>query len=288
MPELPEVETMARRLATHTTGSRILSVQVLDEKQDANLTQLVGHRIAGVRRVGKQCVLDLLRPRRRTVDRYLAVHLRMTGLLLWAPTLPDPLPHLRVRMDLDRGRGRGRGRGRERGRGRGRGLLLYQDLRRFGRLRLLEQKDLALIEPAGIDPTTDGFTIAALRQLLTPSRQPIKPWLLRQDRLVGLGNIYASEILFAARIGPDRAAQSLDTSEIKRLHQATRQVLARAIEAAGTTFYAIEAGRHVRGTFREQLAVYGQQDTPCPRCGEAVQRTVQAQRSTYYCGNCQE
>jgi formamidopyrimidine-DNA glycosylase len=270
MPELPEVETMARRLATHTTGRRILEVQVLDEKQDAGLTQLRDHRIAGVRRVGKQCVFELLGPRRRKVNRYLVVHLRMTGLLYWARRLPEPLPHLRVRMDLDRG------------------MLLYQDLRRFGRLRLVEPEDLSLIQPVGIDPTSDGFTTRVLGQLLTDSRQPIKPWLLRQDRLVGLGNIYASEILFAARIGPDRAARTLTPHEIGRLHQATVQVLRRAIDAAGTTFYAIEAGRRVRGTFREQLAVYGQQGTPCPRCGEPVRRSVQAQRSTYYCGGCQK
>ncbi len=268
MPELPEVETMARRLDHHITGRRILAVQVLDEKQDADLTQLVGHRVAGVRRVGKQCVLELLRPRRRKVDRYLAVHLRMTGTLYWARALPVQSRHLRVRMDLDGG-----------------GLLLYEDQRRFGRLRLLE--DLGPIEPAGTDPTTAAFTLGALRHLLAGSRQPIKPWLLRQDRLVGLGNIYASEILFAARIGPDRAAGSLDARESRRLHRATRQVLQRAIDAAGTTFYAIEAGRRVRGRFGEQLAVYGQEGAGCPRCGEPVQRSVQAQRSTYYCARCQ-
>jgi len=268
MPELPEVETMARRLGPHITGRRIVDVQVLDEKQDANLTQLTGHRIAGVRRVGKQCLLELLRPRRRVVDRYLAVHLRMTGYLYWAPELPAQTRHLRVRMDLDQS-----------------GLLLYEDQRRFGRLRLLD--DLGSVEPAGTDPTTSAFTVDVLRQLLAQSRQPIKPWLLRQDRLVGLGNIYASEILFAARILPDRAAGSLDSHERSRLHRATRQVLQQAIDAAGTTFYAIEAGRRVRGRFAEQLAVYGQEGTDCPRCGQPVLRSVQAQRSTYYCGECQ-
>ena len=268
MPELPEVETVARRLDAHATGCTIRGVHVLDEKQDAvALSTLLGHRIAQVRRVGKQCVLELLGPRRRKVHRYLVVHLRMTGHLYWAPELPTSLRHLRVRLDLDRG------------------VLLYEDLRRFGRLTVHE--DLAAVEPVGLDPTGDAFTPAALTQLLAQSRQPIKPWLLRQDRLVGLGNIYASEILFAARILPDRAAGSLNAEERRRLHRATRRVLQRAIEAAGTTYYALEAGRRVRGTFREQLAVYGQEGDACGRCGAPVQRSVQAQRSTYFCGGCQ-
>jgi len=269
MPELPEVETVARRLAAHATGRRILAVHVLDEKQDGvALARLVGNRIATVRRMGKQCVLELRRPRRRHVERYLAVHLRMTGHLYWADALPDDVRHLRVRLDLDRG------------------MVLFEDLRRFGRLTVHE--DLASLEPVGLDPTTADFTTAALHRLLADSRQPIKPWLLRQDRLVGLGNIYASEILFAARILPDRAAGSLDAGERRRLHRATRQILRRAIDAAGTTYYALEAGRRVRGTFREQLAVYGQDGDACRRCGEPVRRSVQAQRSTYYCAGCQE
>ncbi len=269
MPELPEVETVARRLAQSATGLRFVGVEVYDDKQDRRaLATLPGHRIAHVRRLGKQCVLELLRPRRRIVDRFLVVHLRMTGHLYWAGATPDEVRHLRVRMDLDRG------------------VLLYEDLRRFGRLSLLD--DLTAITPTGMDPTTDDFTVAALGRLLHASRQPIKPWLLRQDRLVGLGNIYASEILFAARVLPQRAAGSLLPGEIRRLHSATRGILRRAIEAAGTTYYAIEAGRRVRGSFREQLAVYGQDGDVCPRCGAAVQRSVQAQRSTYYCAECQE
>jgi formamidopyrimidine-DNA glycosylase len=269
MPELPEVETVARRLAAEAGGRRIADVVVLDDKQDAAaLARLPGHRIGDVQRLGKQCVLHLVRPRRRQADRYLAVHLRMTGQLYWAAHLPADLRHLRVRLDLDRGH------------------ILFADLRRFGRLRVVE--DLAALAPAGLDPTTDAFTVTALGRLLAGSRQPLKPWLLRQDRLVGLGNIYASEILFAAGLRPDRPAGSLDAAERRRLHRATRRVLQGAIDAAGTTFYAIEAGRRLHGTFREQLAVYGQEGATCPRCGGPVRRIVQAQRSTYFCATCQQ
>ena len=138
-----------------------------------------------------------------------------------------------------------------------------------------------------MDPTTGDFTPSVLANLLRGSRQPLKPWLLRQDRLVGLGNIYASEILFAARIHPERTAGSLSTAEVRRLHGATRRILQKALQACGTTFYDIEAGRTLSGTFKEQLAVYGQSPAPCPRCGQPIKRATQVGRSTYWCEGCQ-
>jgi len=268
MPELPEVETVARRLASAARGRRILDVEIRDPKLDAQgLRTLQNHRIHDVSRLGKQCLLHLKPPRARTVKRWLAVHLRMTGQLYWLASPPTELRHLRARLGLDRGH------------------LVFVDLRRFGTMRVLE--DLQDAAPSGLDPTQDAFTPGALAALLQSSRQPLKPWLLRQDRIVGLGNIYASEILFRARLSPQRPAGSLDRPEVRRLHRATREVLERAIRAAGTTFYAIEAGRRLSGTFKEQLRVYGREEEPCLRCGTPVRRTVQAQRSTYHCPQCQ-
>lgn len=268
MPELPEVETVARRLAPAITGRRILEVEIRDPKLDSPaLRRLPGHRVHDVSRLGKQCLIHLKPPRARTVTRWLAVHLRMTGRLYFTAEPPSELRHLRARLTLDRGH------------------LVFEDFRRFGTLRVID--DLRDASPGGLDPTQDAFTPGALTALLRGSRQPLKPWLLRQDRLVGLGNIYASEILFQARIAPHRPAGSLTGAQIRRLHRATRQVLDRAIRAAGTTFYAVEAGRQLSGTFQEQLGVYGRQDEPCLRCGAAVRRTVQAQRSTYHCPRCQ-
>jgi formamidopyrimidine-DNA glycosylase len=270
MPELPEVETLARRLAAHAGGRRIRAVDIPDPKlRTPGWRALPGHRVHDVTRLGKQLVVHLERPRKRTVDRWLVVHLRMTGTLYWAPRLDPEAPHLRAWLTLDRG------------------TLHYTDLRRFGRFHLTD--DLAPFAPPApaVDPLDPAFTAATLARLLQGSTQPLKPWLLRQDRLVGLGNIYASEICHRARLHPARPAGSLTRAEVRRLHRATVRVLEQALAASGTIFYAVEAGRRLSGTFREQLAVYGRGDEPCPRCGAAVHRLVQAQRSTFYCPACQ-
>lgn len=269
MPELPEVETVARRLAVHAAGRRIRAVDLPDPKlRSPGWQELPGHRIHDVTRLGKQVVVHLLRPRCRRVDRWLVVHLRMTGIFFWAPALDPDTAYLRGWLTLDRG------------------VIHYADVRRFGRWNLTA--DLAPFAPAALDPMGPEFTVAALADALAGSRQPLKPWLLRQDRLVGLGNIYASEICHRARLHPTRPAGGLARGEIRRLHRATRAVLEQAIAASGTIFYAIEAGRRLSGTFKEELAVYGRQDEPCRHCGAPVKRLVQAQRSTYFCPKCQE
>jgi formamidopyrimidine-DNA glycosylase len=264
VPELPEVETVARQLAPLIQGRGVLSVHVYDPKLHALSRQrLAGDAVVEVRRVGKQVALRL------STDRWIAVHLRMTGRLIWrpGPARGGERAHLRLRLRLDGG------------------SLFFFDVRRFGTVQIFA--DLEALEPEGLDPTSRRFTTSALTQLLQGGRGAIKPWLLRQDRLVGLGNIYCSEILFEAGIAPARPAGSLTSPEIQRLHHATRSVLRRAIRACGTTFSDFQDARGLTGSYQHYLKVYGREEAPCPTCGATVRRIEQQQRSTFFCPTCQ-
>lgn len=268
MPELPEVETVARQLAAQITGQRVRTVELLDRKLGPLSPRLLrGRAVRRVFRLGKQVLLELRRERGAPV--WLAVHLRMTGRLVWSPA-PEQRHdrHLRARLELERG------------------WLLFCDARRFGTLRLLRQLELA--RPAGQDPTDPCFTPPRLARLLGQGKQALKVWLLRQDRLVGIGNIYASEILFAAGIDPRREARSLDDDEFRRVHRATRRILRRAIENCGTTFSDFQDARGVEGGYRKYLAVYARDGEGCRRCGGNVEKLVQQQRTTFFCAGCQK
>lgn len=270
MPELPEVETIVRGLTPLLAGRSVRKLVVFDRKLDLDPRRLPRDRIIrSVYRHGKEIVLDLSRTGKRPQPLWLCVHLRMTGQLIWTPDSASPSePHLRARVILDRGG------------------LLFIDTRRFGTMRLLD--DLAGAFPPGLDPLAPEFTPGALADLLGESTQEIKPWLLRQDRLVGLGNIYASEILFAANILPTRSAGSLIPEEKRRLHRHTRRILERAIKYCGTTFSDFRDERGRSGRFLRFLKVYGRECDPCRRCGRPVQRALQQGRSTFFCPACQK
>jgi formamidopyrimidine-DNA glycosylase len=272
MPELPEVETVVRQLAPLLVGRRIRSFDVYDPLLNFHRADLLaGRRVVALNRLGKQIVAQCGPATRNRNPLWLAVHLRMTGRLLWSDA---PVPRvngrpapLRAAWRLDRG------------------ALLFHDTRRFGTIRLYDRLDLAV--PEGLDPTTDAFSVETFRSMLAVSRTPIKPWLLRQDRLVGIGNIYASEALFEAGIHPARPADSLKPSEIVRLRDAIRAVLDRAIAAGGTTFSDFQNVRGDVGNYQHNLQVYDLDGVPCPRCRRPIVRIVQMQRSTYFCPQCQ-
>jgi formamidopyrimidine-DNA glycosylase len=268
MPELPEVETVARQLEPHLVGRRVKRLTILDDRLRTEVTPRVGgRRVVAVKRSGKRVLVEFSAlPGGRTAL-YLAVHLRMTGRLLWVARPGDDERHLRARFELDRGQ------------------LQFVDTRRFGTFDWY--RDAAAAEPSGLDPLSAQATPAAYGRLLKGSSQSLKPWLLRQDRLVGLGNIYASEILFAARILPERAAGSLGRAEIGRLARHTRSILERAIVNCGTTFSDFQDAHGVEGSYQAFLAVYDREGERCRRCRSEIRRLVQQQRSTYYCAGCQ-
>lgn len=269
MPELPEVETVARQLAPALAGRRIAALEIVDEKlaslRDAE-GSVTGRRVGAVFRSGKRVILPLLRPRSRAADGWLAVHLRMTGRLLVQET-PVETPHLRLRLRLDRG------------------SLAFADARRFGTVDWIE--DERLLAPPGLDPFDAAFTPTWLAESGGASRTALKVWLLRQDRITGLGNIYASEACWRARLDPRRPAASLSADEWTRLHGVVLELLRQAIDACGTTFSDFQDSRGVEGSFGELLAVYGRAGQPCPACGRALGSLVQAQRSTVFCEACQ-
>lgn len=269
MPELPEVETIARQLELLVAGHRVRRLEIVDPKLASPALKLLRNcRISQVMRLGKQVVFELSDLKGRRL--WLAVHLRMSGRLLWVPdTLKEGAEHryVRARIVLERG------------------ALVLDDPRRFAVLTV--SRAVSDVTPPGVEPLRTEFTLRRLAELLGETRQPLKLWLLRQDRLAGIGNIYASEILFAARIHPRRPAGSLSAEETTRLQRAIRHVLRQAIAHCGTTFSEFLDARGREGGFGRFLKVYGRGGQPCLSCGAAIEREVQGQRSTYFCPHCQ-
>lgn len=270
MPELPEVETVARQLAPALVGRSVRELRILDPRlRTERPPRLAGRRIVAVERCGKRVLIEF-GPADGPV--YLAVHLRMTGRLSWRPDEAAPedsrsRKHLRAQLRLDRGR------------------LLFVDARRFGTFAWYRSRHEA--QPQGLDPLSPALDPRRLDRLIDDSAQNVKAWLLRQDRLVGIGNIYASEILHAAAISPQRAVGSLDRDQRRRLLMATQRILRRAIRACGTTFSDFEDAHGVSGSYQRFLAVYEREAEPCRRCDAPIARLVQGQRSTYHCPGCQ-
>jgi formamidopyrimidine-DNA glycosylase len=268
MPELPEVETVARQLDPHLAGRTLVELGVVDTERlspGPPPERTLGTPIAQVRRLGKQ-VIVAFGPGGLDAPA-LAIHLRMSGRLIWRERAGEAPTHVRARLRLDRGE------------------VLFVDPRRFGTITWHRRAREAT--PLGVDPLSRRLTPKRWEELLGSSRQELKAWLLRQDRLVGLGNIYACEILFEAGLSPQRPAGSLDSDERARLSTATRRVLRRAIRKCGTTFSDFQDAHGVTGSYQTMLFVYGREDEPCRRCGERIVRIVQQQRSTFHCPRCQ-
>jgi formamidopyrimidine-DNA glycosylase len=271
LPELPEVETVARQLAPLLRGRLLRRFEVLDPLLSVpNRHLLRGLQAQKVTRDGKQVSLVFRRTDARGASCRLLCHLRMTGRLIWLASgeTPRGTRHVRARLHFDRG------------------CLIFLDPRRFGTMRVSGSGERP--RPQGLDPTSPAFTAGALERLVRGSRQALKAWLLRQDRLVGLGNIYASEILFAARLDPLRKAGSMRSDETRRLHRATREVLRRAIRHRGTTFADFGDAHGLPGGFQRLLTVYGRDGEPCRRCGRPIERLLQQGRSTFRCPACQQ
>jgi formamidopyrimidine-DNA glycosylase len=271
MPELPEVETIRRQLAPHLEGRRLLEVEILDPRwtrpQPLAMVRdgLRGQVVEAVDRAGKYLVW------RCSDERYLLMHLRMTGALLFDPPV-DP-PHTRVRFMLD-----------------GDHHLVYNDPRRFGTGHLLlgaAARDAYLAQRLGVEPLTPAFTADYLRAQARGRTAPIKSFVLDQRRIAGVGNIYADEALFRARIHPLRAAGSLTGVQLEALREAIEHALAAGIDAKGAT---IDDFRHVdgaQGSFQDLFQVHQREGEPCPVCGTTIRKLVVGGRGTYVCEHCQ-
>ncbi len=263
MPELPEVETFVRGLAP-AVGRSIASADVRDAKLAVSARELQGARILAVRRRGKYIGVEF------DDGRTLVIHLRMSGRLrLGCGECEAKYVRLVLRL--------------------GKGMDVYfVDPRRLGTANVCAS---GFDVPVGIEPLDAEFTPSALAKLAAASRAPIKSFLLDQRKVGGIGNIYAAESLWRARIDPRRAANDLSRDEVRRLHRAIVSVLREAVEGLGTTLGSSVSDYHPTsteaGSFQNELAVYGREGEPCARCGETVERIIQAGRSTCYCPACQ-
>ncbi|MEE8389946.1 MAG: bifunctional DNA-formamidopyrimidine glycosylase/DNA-(apurinic or apyrimidinic site) lyase [Anaerolineae bacterium] len=271
MPELPEVETVARGLRASLIGRTVVGVEVrwarsvVPPDPAAFARRLTGQTVTGVGRRGKWVVIAL------GGGSTLLVHLRMSGRLILASGKSPDDRHLRVLFSLD-----------------GERWLCFFDQRKFGRLVLTSDPQKVLGD-LGPEPLADDFTAARLEEMLAHRRGRVKPLLLNQRFLAGLGNIYADEALWRAGVHPLRRADTLTSVEVRRLYQAICSVLRTAIDSGGTTLadlaYQQPDGRS--GEFGDLLAVYGRAGQPCPRCGRGIERITVAQRGTHYCPHCQ-
>jgi len=274
MPELPEVETVVRDLRDHgLEKARILSAdirwpRIIEGMSPSSFARaLRGRTITRLSRRGKYIVVSL------DDGQHLLIHLRMTGKLHYIPAKHDPGKHDQVVITMVDGH-----------------QLLFNDTRKFGRLRLTRDADKGLGH-LGPEPLEDTFTVSVLQQQLQGKSRMIKPLLLDQNCVAGLGNIYVDEALWQAKIHPERHANTLTKAEMKKLHQAIRTVLQQGVENCGTTlgtgqtnFYSV-AGR--RGHNADALKVFRRTGEPCPRCSTPIVRTVVGQRGTHFCPTCQ-
>jgi formamidopyrimidine-DNA glycosylase len=270
MPELPEVETIVRGLAGTIVGRTI-------ERAELRLAKIAiapdgipferavtGERIAGIHRRGKYAVIEL------GSGGLLVTSLRMTGRLVVASSAAPEYPgtHLLLHLSGDR-------------------HLRFSDVRTFGRMRLVAPGE-AWDRELGVEPLSSDFTEQAFAGMLAGRTTPIKVLLLDQRRIAGIGNIYACEALWEARVRPSRPARALTKPAIRRLRHAIVEVLQRAISMRGTSVDDYVDAGGLKGSFQNDLCVYGRLGLKCRRCGTGrIVRTVLAQRGTWWCRRCQ-
>ena len=267
MPELPEVETIRAQLAPRLEGRTLTRVEILDPRLTRPhdlfevAEELEGDVVRAVERRGKYLLLRL------ESGLGLLVHLRMTGSFGFAP-----VTHERAVIELDDG-----------------GRLAYRDVRRFGTWLVLEEADLEpyLTTKNGPEPLGSRFTSAWLATQLARRRAPLKAVLLDQRVVAGLGNIYADEALWRARLSPLRPASALTSDDVSRLQRAIRAALRTGIARQGSTLSTYAKPDGSRGSMQDEFRVYGRDGLPCPRCGTTIAKTRVGGRGTWYCPRCQ-
>ena len=269
MPELPEVETIVRQLRQKISRQVIGNVRIFDKgKITLKTSSIVGSKIEDIFRSGKQIVIRLASIH-KPKDSYLIIHLRMTGSLIWsAKNFSEKPKYARAMFQTAKGD------------------LYFTDPRRFG---IIDYScDLESFKPLGIEPLSEEFTVRYLSELISNLNQPLKHFLMRQDKIVGIGNIYASEILFNAKLNPKRKTCSLKKEEIIALHRSIKKILAAAIKHNGTTISDYKDTSGKTGGYATALKVYDRENRSCPRCKfPTISRITQQGRSTYFCSQCQ-
>ncbi len=270
MPELPEVETVVRGLRGPLKGRTFIDVwldwpgSLAFPTPNEFRTQLPGQTVLGIRRRGKYILCDL-------TDSVLIIHLKMTGRLY---VVPDTARHeadrwVHFRFQLDNGH-----------------QLRFSDPRKFGRVYLTPEPDW-IIGKLGPEPLDDSFTLDAFQRQIARRKGTLKPLLLNQRFIAGIGNIYADEALHRAGLHPLRTADSLTEDEQARLYESIRAVLRQGIQYEGASINWYRKPDGSKGESQEHFRVYGRTDAPCPVCGTPVRRIVVGGRGTHFCPTCQ-
>jgi len=271
VPELPEVETVVRDLRPHLTGATIVAVQAGSKalrrpwKPEWNAL-LAGQKIDSLERRGKWIMLNL------AVAGHLVVHLGMTGQFRIHPADDAVQDHTHLILTLD-----------------GERQLRFRDIRRFGSATWFADSDLLgkFFERSGLGPEPFGLKPAYWRKALARTSRRLKAVLLDQRVVAGVGNIYADEALFQARLAPSLLGRDLEDAEADRLRRAITTVLTRAIEKRGSTIRDYVGGLGLKGGYQDEFRVYGRTGQPCQRCRTPIARIRLAGRSTHYCPRCQ-
>jgi formamidopyrimidine-DNA glycosylase len=293
MPELPEVETVRRDLVAHLIGKKIIKVTVLNSKTvgphpDDFIKILSGSFFVDINRRGKLLIFKLKKP-----NTYLLTHLKMTGQLIYLAkdstisgghslsshsfekAVGGELPNKYTRVIITFS---------------DKSSLFFNDLRKFGYMKLVNQEELDtfILKNYGPEPLDDNFILSEFLAKLKTKRRNIKAVLLDQKLVAGLGNIYVDEVLFASGVRPMRLAADVTKSEATKIHHEIIIILTLAIKHRGTTFsnYVDSKGR--RGNFSSLLQVYGRGKEKCLKCSSAIIKTKIAGRGTHYCENCQK
>jgi len=289
MPELPEVETIRLGLEKYLVGCKIIDVEIKIPKMLAgSAKQIIGAKIIGLKRIGKGLIIEL------DNDFVLAIHLKMTGQLIYqdsrikgptlspkigGPTLPTKYSH--IIFTLDNG-----------------SFLYYNDLRQFGWVKVVRKDELMQIpffKEMGPEPPVAKamggqapLNLSKFIEILGKSNTAIKVLIMDQKKIGGIGNIYANEALFKAKIDPRRSAKQITPEEAKRLYEATIYVLKKSLEYGGSSDENFVNALGQEGNYQKHALVYGREGEKCPDCNSRVQKIKLGGRGTYFCPKCQK
>ena len=270
MPELPEVETVARSLRPNLVGRKIMGVRNswprhIDRPEISEFKKRIrGRSIIDVARRGKFLLFPL------DHDENLIIHLRMSGHLAVIDPQQPADKHTHTIFELDNGQ-----------------ELRFRDTRKFGRVYLVKTPN-DILAKLGPEPLTEEFTTEALGEIMRGKRRLLKPFLLDQTMIAGIGNIYADEALFYAGLLPMRKTDSLDAQDILKLHEGIQHVLRLGIQREGASISTYIKPDGEKGSMQEDVMVFRRTGEPCFRCGNPIQRIVLGGRSTHFCENCQK
>ncbi|MBW6441014.1 bifunctional DNA-formamidopyrimidine glycosylase/DNA-(apurinic or apyrimidinic site) lyase [Patescibacteria group bacterium] len=273
MPELPEVETIRRDLEKKIIGKKIIDINVIQKKSLKNSSteftkNLKNNSIKSISRKGKLLIFEI-----KEKKKYLLVHLRMTGQLLYFQAKKEADKNTRIIITFENN-----------------SKLFFNDTRRFGYLKITTTKEKnATLEKMGIDILDKNFTQENLKALLQNKRRNLKSILLDQKILAGIGNIYADEICFDAKLRPDAKIETLNDKTVKKLYNSIRKIISLAVKNRGTTIsdYVDSSGKN--GNFSKLLNVYQREKKVCRNCHQkSIKKIKVASRSTRYCENCQK